>query len=799
MSRTLAPPPAVRWTGISLIILANALHLRAYAAGSDAPWQLGVFLVSLAVLPWLCWSHGAEAPPAVASTPPTAGDGPAGLPLAPPSAGWPAWAPPWRLEALLAALVLGVGFFLRVWRIDEVPAGIWADELLAAANGVRVLEGIKAPPFGTLPLVAEWPQWVHTFNLYTYTVVASLKLFGVGFAGIKALSIVPGCLTLVGFYVLLRELGGPRLALLGVGAMTLSRWHLTQSRFEWDATFAVMGAVWGFAAMVRGLRTGRHHWMALGGIALGLVQFSYLASRLSAAAAAGWLAALFLLGQHAVPGFRRRVFIGGLVWSLAFSAAAGPVVVFTFTHEEIAEARIKQLTLDPEENPSAKDVKLTDNIQMYLRMFRHEGPDNARQNIPGAPMLPAPTSALMAVGAALCVMWRRGIGASLSWAVFVGALAGGILSDNHGAPNAHRVGLVLMSVYLWVALGLEAVAALLGRAVAWGMERRASLQGLGRVGISAAVLLAVVWPGSGEAVTYFTSFGGSKAHWRAVRAAEQLHLGRELLAHRDTHDLWVDVLFDDLTLDLLLWTPPVKEGKKTRGGLADPAFLLTPLCANRLPAPAEDGRPVLVALAPESVEGWRRRWPELPLSVRKDPFGQEMYALVMLSPDDVERMRDAVGPQIAARQGDLYFTREDLKGHGLLRLVAGRRPRDPGCAYVDRPQTFKMQPRTGLPRESVAMEWHGWLQVDTAGEYQLREGDRPVRGQLWVDGQRQMYRGGVAKITLEPGRHALLYKAHLSVYGRLTLEWKAPGGAWAPIPSKALSPRLPKGFERAAP
>jgi hypothetical protein len=755
------PSPRPRRIGLAVVVLANTAHLVAYAEGSDAPWQLAIFVVSLALLPWLCASKGDTAAPPVGLWSP---------------APRPTWAP--RVEVALAGAAMGLGVFLRFWRWDEVPPGIWSDELLAAANGVRILEGHPAPAFGTLPLVPEWPTWVHTFNLYSWYVAGNLQIFGVGHFGIKMLSILPGCATLVAVWWLLRELGGPRIAVIGALLLGFSRWHLTQSRFEWDATLAVAGAVVGLAGMARALRTGRWQWMALGGIAFGMTQYAYLASRLAAVGALGWLLVLLLGCRQA----GRRTAVGLLVWALSFGVAAGPVIVFSLTNPQIAEARIEQVRL--EEAPEGAGG-FRGNLNLYLEMFRERGPTMRRQNVDDWPLLPLGVGELALGGALLgALLWRRGIGHSMTWLVFGAALMGGVFSQSGGTANAHRVGLVVPMLYVWAAHAVDIAVTLLARLA----ERRPVT---GRA-LAPMFGLLVVFASVFDAHTYFVRFGQSKDLYQGVRAAEHLALAQALEARLSGHEVWVDVHFDDLTLDLLLWRPPSSSNGRPTGGLADPPFTLLPISARRaLPAPG--GRlPVLLATTRQGRLALAPLYPDVQWEIHTDPWATEIFALGTF-PVDVLRRPPAGVPEVAA--GGIFFFAEDLEGEGLVRIVlATEKSPQAVAAFVERPDAMDELPKGTLSRFSVPMEWHAMLTAPIAGEYVFAAGPASTRLKVWIDGVRVRLGEG---IPLEAGARRLKVRALVSRAEAAVLRWKPPGGSWSELPVEHLRPALPPQWDGA--
>jgi hypothetical protein len=117
-------------------------YLYSYLAGHRNGLQTFAYLGSVACLPWLFRTLPKPTASGNGETQPT------GL-----------WLPQWsvntqsRVNEFLAFLaIVAFGVFLRFWRWDFVPQGLWIDEILYTANGLRVLDGAPTHFFGAMPI-----------------------------------------------------------------------------------------------------------------------------------------------------------------------------------------------------------------------------------------------------------------------------------------------------------------------------------------------------------------------------------------------------------------------------------------------------------------------------------------------------------------------------------------------------------------------------------------------------------------------------------------------------------------------
>jgi hypothetical protein len=540
-------------------------YLYSYSAGHRNSLQTFAYLATVAYLPWLFRTVPSRAASRDRAT-------------QPPGLWFPGNAAAGPLpfnELLVLSAIVGFGVFLRFWRWDSVPQGLLIDELLAMANALRMLDGDPAHFLGTLPLIPDKPNWVHTFNLYTYYVALNVKLFGSGQFGIRMLSILPGCVALAAFYWLLREIQGPKLATLGTLILSMNRWHLTHSRVNWDVTLMVAGGILALASLARGLKRDKPHWVALGGVFLGLIQFTNVASRLVAVAIVGWLTLLTVLGQKGYPRFQSRASSSLVVCVFAFLVTSAPVWLFTLhTDPGAATSRIRQVSIVNFKKFSVDLGRLEARVERHAEAFVTRGPDNPRQNIPGKPLL-LPTMAVLAgAGALVQLALRRGIAHPMTWSIFVFGLLNGILTRGDGV-GGQRIVFILPALCLWAAYALELVRIFLLR-LASPIQSRFGETGLRafRSGVTAVIAAAILYPGLQDTYDYFAVFGRSEANRRAMGHTREILVARAVGDYLETHQIYIDseMGLKKRALDVLLWHPRRKLDGRAVGGLDDPQY-----------------------------------------------------------------------------------------------------------------------------------------------------------------------------------------------------------------------------------
>ena len=355
-----------------------------------------------------------------------------------------------RRDWLLLAFLTALAASFRLYRIGEVPSGPWVDELAAGANAIHLVGTHRFQPFGSTPLFAIGPEWVHTSNLYLYACHLVLRATGFSQLGLKLISVLPGIAAVPLTYTLARRFLHRDASALAAGMLAVSQWHVTVSRWGWDEVLVTALAVAMFAKLEDGFGRPRGLGLVKAGAIAGLSLYAYAAARIAL------LAAGVLVVVRPRAGGRRGRDLAR--FAVGVAVACLPIAVHWAAHPLTAAAREREISLLPQ-LAHGDLAPLGANLVAYSRMFWLDGDRNPRQNLPGAPMLDPVAGTLFALGlAATARRWRRQ-DARLG-AVWLGVgLLGGVLSLPESAPNSYRVGLVAPACMLIAAIGWRELAA----------------------------------------------------------------------------------------------------------------------------------------------------------------------------------------------------------------------------------------------------------------------------------------------------------------------------------------------------
>lgn len=402
--------PLSFWGGLGLALAAViALRLGAPPVGGFAVLAAGVALAVISI-----GEYHSGAP---------AHDGTAGKPVL-------------RGEALALAGITAAALVLRLYRLDDLPAGLWRDE---ARHGMLALQIWNDPSYRPVYVVAgaDLPA------LLFYLMAPVLALLGPGAGAARLVSALAGALMPLALWWAARPIIGARAAVYGAALLAWASWGLSMSRWAFPATLdhllelAAVGCMWrALAPQVLSNRGGRLRalaGMALSGALAGMAAYAYHTGRLAPLALAA-LTALRLghdgrAWRRAAPALAAAMIAGLLVLA--------PLLRFIVEDFDGYNRRTGAVAIVNSEDleQRAPLLLLFNNGMRYLLMWHVSGDPNGRHHAPGAPMLDPLAGTLLAVGAGLAVVRRRpDARVPLIWAAL--ALLPGIFSTD--APHAMR-------------------------------------------------------------------------------------------------------------------------------------------------------------------------------------------------------------------------------------------------------------------------------------------------------------------------------------------------------------------------
>ena len=347
-----------------------------------------------------------------------------------------------KTEWILFLSIMGLAAIFRIYRLDSMPPGLFADQGYEGWTALRILhEGFRPVweadyfqnPALLLYQLAGWfffvPSGRFTFLLFF------------AFISLATLPLV---------YWTFRELAGPRTALLGLFFLAVMRWNVNFSRNGFptiQVPFYIFGTL---AFLLWGLRTGKRWAFMLSALFFGLGFYTYQAYK----AFPLWL---ILLGIFALFHNRQALRPHRKYLSVFLSLSlllALPFILHNLRQPGLGN-REDSISILTQVVGEGNLSPLLDNIKKTALMFNWQGDPLSRHNLPGLRMLDDGMGILFIFGffLALVTFWKK-ISYFALTGFFVLCLPG-VLSIN--SAHANRLLALTPLVALLAALPLSAL------------------------------------------------------------------------------------------------------------------------------------------------------------------------------------------------------------------------------------------------------------------------------------------------------------------------------------------------------
>lgn len=417
--------------------------------------------------------------------------------------------------AIIAALTVAV-VMLRLYKLDDLPAGIQVSEALNGVDALSVLDGEHAVFFPS--------EFSGHEGLVVYLIALSVSVLGQTDLALRLPTALANALTVFVVFWLGRLLFGRdatgretpwRGALIGGVASCLMAVSIGQTvlgRTVFRANHLLLLLSLCLALLWWGWR--ERNWLAvtLAGVCAGLVQYTYIPARFTPFLFVAFgLSFLFPRSVAEAKSLRSE-----LPWILNFggvaAVVAAPILVFFALHPEHFFLRSNSLlVLQPDVSRGNPLGTLFESVIWHLAAFGFKGDVSWRHNFDALPMLNPWEAAFFWLGAGVA-LWRWRMPACrllLLWAAFL--LLPAVIAVDY-APNTLRMLGATPPVYLLLALGL------------WEAFQFAKKRFFPNRAVEGAVALVTVATAaiSVQGVTSFRNYFEVWAHERGVQFAYEV-------------------------------------------------------------------------------------------------------------------------------------------------------------------------------------------------------------------------------------------------------------------------------------
>jgi len=180
-------------------------------------------------------------------------------------------------KKILLAVIVAIAFFLRFYRLTEVPPSLNWDEVSIGYNAYSIMETGKDEWGETMPLHFQ-SYGEYKLPGQIYASIPAIAVFGLNPFAVRITPVIYGTLTVLFLYFLTKELFNKRsIALVSAFLLAVSPWHVQLTRASFESSFALMWVVLGIWLLVKGFKNSK--WWIASMIPFALAVYTYNSAR----------------------------------------------------------------------------------------------------------------------------------------------------------------------------------------------------------------------------------------------------------------------------------------------------------------------------------------------------------------------------------------------------------------------------------------------------------------------------------------------------------------------------------------
>ena len=170
-------------------------------------------------------------------------------------------------------MILLLGILLRIYQFGSLPVGLNQDEAFAGYEAFSLANyGTDSAGYHNPVYFVSWGSGMNV--LESYLAIPFVWLFGLSVFTIRLPQLICGILTLPVLYLLLLEITKrKRTALIGMGILAVSPWHIMLSRWGLESNLAPAFLLFGLFFFVKGVK--KNYLFIFSAIFYGLALYAY--------------------------------------------------------------------------------------------------------------------------------------------------------------------------------------------------------------------------------------------------------------------------------------------------------------------------------------------------------------------------------------------------------------------------------------------------------------------------------------------------------------------------------------------
>lgn len=153
---------------------------------------------------------------------------------------------------LIAIFIIATGVLVRLIGFGKIPSGLNQDEAFAAYEAFSLLNyGVDSAGNAFPTYFVSWGSGMNV--LQSYLAIPFMWLFGYSETVYRLPSLLCGIATLPVFWLLLKRFWGDKTALIGLGLLSISPWHIMLSRWGLESNLTPAFLLFGIYFLIKGI------------------------------------------------------------------------------------------------------------------------------------------------------------------------------------------------------------------------------------------------------------------------------------------------------------------------------------------------------------------------------------------------------------------------------------------------------------------------------------------------------------------------------------------------------------------
>lgn len=177
------------------------------------------------------------------------------------------------------SIILLIALLLRLYKLDKIPLGLYADEALFGYNAFCIAETARSENGELLPVFFK-AFGIYSNGIFYYVIAFFIKIWGPNIFILRFTSAFIGLLTIFLTYKLSKLYFPKSVALLAALLLALSPWHIQYSRIAMDPITLPLVFVIGLYLFSLGLNGKNKYYIIVSAIPIGISFYCYATARL---------------------------------------------------------------------------------------------------------------------------------------------------------------------------------------------------------------------------------------------------------------------------------------------------------------------------------------------------------------------------------------------------------------------------------------------------------------------------------------------------------------------------------------